>query len=74
MAAMTIEADFRQDWASYLLRELDRLGCRVDPTRDAEELAVAFFNALKRRIPPQPRQVLTRLRLRPTRLVSESGQ
>lgn len=53
-----MEADFIRDWANYLVAQLTRSSCHVDPTRDPEELAVAFFNALAHRPPVTPRRVL----------------
>jgi hypothetical protein len=55
---LQVEADFKKDWADYLVAQLTELGCHVDPTREFHELAIAFFNALARRIHPTPREVL----------------
>lgn len=52
-----VEANFRRDWVEYLMAQLSELHCRVDPTRDAEEIAIAYFNALKRRVLAKSRSV-----------------
>jgi hypothetical protein len=56
--SVQVEADFIRDWANCLVAQLTRSSCHVDPTRDPEELAVAFFNALARRLPATHRRVL----------------
>jgi hypothetical protein len=56
---IAVEADFEADLRDHCAAELANLGIPVPSSQDVERVCVAFFNARRRLIPVQRRQVLT---------------
>lgn len=54
---MTLLIDFQKDWTDFLKDGLKNLGYCVDALSDPREISLAYFNAIKRRIPQRARAV-----------------
>jgi len=52
-----IKMDFYTDWIDYLKQCLQNLGYPVDTLSDPDQVSIAYFNAIKRRLPVKKRKL-----------------
>lgn len=53
-----IEMDLYGDWISFLKSRLQEMKCSINKTHIPGQVSLGYFNLLKRRILPRPRQIM----------------